>query len=228
MIPRILGKAMLKGPLQNHPLPSEFWFYASACVSLLPCLLLYGKVLLDRIDHVFDQFQHLLFACLSRLALRTDRLSDGLCLLYHSLDQQSVLFLPLMRFCLVAVLQLGEVGLKLVFEDAHVLTAFLGLLHDFVLEHGASLIDKRNHLSFSFTTRLWNHKIENQINCQKRPWRGRKYRKIFETTSWVSDFLFTCASFSKRSLTMSSSYLISSLRILRSWSLKSLSSSMNS
>ena len=181
--------------------------------ALLSCLLLYRKVLLDRIDHVFNQFKYLLFASLSRLALRTDRLSDGFCLFNHSLDQQSVLLLPLMRLSLVAILQLWEVSFQLILKNSHILTALLRLLHDFILEHGAPLIDKSDHLSFSFTTRLQKSKI-----CQKRPW-------IF-----IEKILFrlTWASFSKRSLTMSSSYLISSFRILRSWSLKSLSSSMNS
>ena len=127
--------------------------------ALLSCLLLYRKVLLDRIDHVFNQFKYLLFAGLSSLALRTDRLSDGFCLFNHSLDQQSVLLLPLMRLSLVAILQLWEVSFQLILKNSHILTALLRLLHDFILEHGAPLIDKSDHLSFSFTTRL--QKIKN-------------------------------------------------------------------
>ena len=64
--------------------------------ALLSCLLLNRQVLLDRVDHVLDELEHLLLAGLTCLALSTDCLSNRFRLFNNSLDQQSVLLLPLM------------------------------------------------------------------------------------------------------------------------------------
>ena len=89
--------------------------------------------MLDGVNHVLDELEHLLFRGLSRLALRTHLILDGFGLLDDALDQQRVLLLPLMRLSLVAVLQLGEVRLKLVLELADRLTALLGLPYNLIL-----------------------------------------------------------------------------------------------
>jgi len=59
-----------------------------------------------------------------------------------------------MALSLVAILQLWEIRLQVIFQHAYLLATFLCLSQDLIREHSTSFIDERDQLLFSFTASL--------------------------------------------------------------------------